>query len=205
MEKIIINSDINTLNEKLDKILDYLQEQKQRRQFWEDLFEDGYRVGNEIFKASVEELDKHNLEIDPEEVKLLFLRFLKNIQTFNEMLETLRSLNDLRKDLGTVINEVIKDLTYKLAELEEKGVFARLQNILSYFQEPQMLEAIERFTFALSRAKFPEENTKLSLFKLIREMNSKETKAGLFYMLSILKLLSKTPATYSLENNHVNK
>lgn len=204
MEAITTNNDIKSLNEKLDKILDYLQEQKQRRQFWEDLFEDGYRVGNEIFKASVEELDKHNLEIDPEEVRLLFLRLLKNIQTFNELLETLRSINDLRKDLGPVINDVIKDITYKLAELEEKGIFIRLQNILSYLQESQMLEALERVTFALSRATFPEENAKISLFKLLKKLNSKETKASLFYLLDVLKHLSKLPVTNipRLENNH---
>ncbi|PKP04314.1 MAG: hypothetical protein CVU11_05415 [Bacteroidetes bacterium HGW-Bacteroidetes-6] len=187
-----VQNQINDINNKLDLMLEYMAEQRQRSQVIGDLVQDVSIVGRDAFKYAVDELDKQALEIDPEQVKMLFIRLVKNVENFNNLLGMLNSLSDLAKDAAPIINEVIIDVTYKLAELENKGVFKSLMAIGNNLSSPQVLTGFENISYALATVKPDDKIDNKSLWKIFRELRSKEVRQSLSYMLRIVKATQQT-------------
>lgn len=175
------------LEQKMDLILEYLQEQRQQRQVMEDLVQDVSIVSRDAFKYAVDELDNQGILIDGEQVKLLVFRFLKNLDNISNLLETLNSMSDLMKDAMPVVNEIILDITQKLSELEENGVFDSLRSIAGHVSNPDLLRRVERLTAALSQVTPDEKLDDKSLWKIYKDLKSKEVRSSLSYLLRVVK------------------
>lgn len=186
-----LQQQINELNQKLDLVLEYVSEQRQKRQVIDDLAEDLYRIGNDAFKTAIKELDERSIEVDPEEVKLLFFSLLRNIETFRTLLTMLQSLTDFMKDASPIVKEIIIDLTYELDRLENAGVFESLKTIFKNISNPVFINSIAHITTVLANTKMDENIDNKSLFKLLKELNTPEVRKGLSYGLRIVKELSK--------------
>ncbi len=182
---------ITELNQKVDLLLEYITEQRQKRQVWDDLADDLYRVGNDAFKTAVKEFDDRGVELDMDQVKLMIFSFLKNIETFNTLLTMLQSATDFVKDASPIVKEVIIDLTYEMDRLEKAGVFDSLKTILQNISNPQFLQTVAHITTVLNNTKPDEKLDNKSLFKIMKEMRSPEVRRGLSYGLRIIKELSK--------------
>ncbi|MBN2728644.1 MAG: hypothetical protein JXR53_05420 [Bacteroidales bacterium] len=179
------------LEQKMDLILEYLQEQRQQRQVMEDLVQDVSIVSRDAFKYAVDELDNQGILIDGEQVKLLVFRFLKNLDNISNLLETLNSMSDLMKDAMPVVNEIILDITQKLSELEENGVFDSLRLIAGHVSNPDLLRRVEHLTAALSQVKPDEKLDDKSLWKIFKDLKSKEVRSSLSYLLRVVKAAKK--------------
>ena len=66
-----LQAQINEVNQKLDLVLEELIVQKQKRQALEDLITDFNIIGNDLFKATVDELDHAGIELDSDQLKNL--------------------------------------------------------------------------------------------------------------------------------------
>ncbi|HNV96295.1 MAG TPA: DUF1641 domain-containing protein [Bacteroidales bacterium] len=187
----IMQQQITELNQKVDLLLEYITEQRQKRQVWDDLADDLYRVGNDAFKTAVKEFDDRGVELDMDQVKLMIFSFLKNIETFNTLLTMLQSATDFVKDASPIVKEVIIDLTYEMDRLEKAGVFDSLKTILQNISNPQFLQTVAHITTVLNNTKPDEKLDNKSLFKIMKEMRSPEVRRGLSYGLRIIKELSK--------------
>jgi len=187
----IMQQQITELNRKVDLLLEYITEQRQKRQVWDDLADDLYRVGNDAFKTAVKEFDDRGVELDMDQVKLMIFSFLKNIETFNTLLTMLQSATDFVKDASPIVKEVIIDLTYEMDRLEKAGVFDSLKTILQNISNPQFLQTVAHITTVLNNTKPDEKLDNKSLFKIMKEMRSPEVRRGLSYGLRIIKELSK--------------
>ncbi|GAB4447686.1 MAG: hypothetical protein Fur0028_02630 [Bacteroidales bacterium] len=187
----IMQQQITELNQKVDLLLEYITEQRQKRQVWDDLADDLYRVGNDAFKTAVKEFDDRGVELDMDQVKLMIFRFLKNIETFNTLLTMLQSATDFVKDASPIVKEVIIDLTYEMDRLEKAGVFDSIKTILQNISNPQFLQTVAHITTVLNNTKPDEKLDDKSLFKIMKEMRSPEVRRGLSYGLRIIKELSK--------------
>lgn len=181
---------INEINGKLDLLLEYINEQRQKRQVTDDLIDDLSRVGNEIFKTSVRELDERNIEVDPEEAKNLIFTLISNISTFNMLLSTLQSVTDLMKDAAPIAKEVVIDITRELNRLHENGTIDALKAIVTNVTNPKLLQSIAHITKVLSETNLDENLDNKSLFKLYKEMKSPEVRKGLSYSLRVVKAIS---------------
>ena len=181
---------INEINGKLDLLLEYINEQRQKRQVTDDLIDDLSRVGNEIFKTSVRELDERNIEVDPEEAKKLIFTLISNISTFNMLLSTLQSVTDLMKDAAPIAKEVVIDITRELNRLHENGTIDALKAIVTNVTNPKLLQSIAHITKVLSETNLDENLDNKSLFKLYKEMKSPEVRKGLSYSLRVVKAIS---------------
>jgi uncharacterized protein YjgD (DUF1641 family) len=175
------------LEQKMDLILEYLQEQRQQRQVMEDLVQDVSIISRDAFKYAVDELDTQGILIDGEQVKLLIFRFLKNLENISNLLETLNSVSDLMKDAMPIVNEVILDFTKKLAELEDNGVFDSLRAIGTHISNPVLLKRLEKITSALSHVEPDEKLDDKSLWKIYKELKSKEVRSSISYLLRVVK------------------
>lgn len=187
----LMQQQITELHQKVDLLLEYITEQRQKSQVWDDLANDLYRVGNDAFKTAVKEFDDRGLELDMDQVKTMVFSFLKNIETFNTLLAMLQSITDFAKDASPLVKEIIIDLTYKMDRLEKAGVFDSLKTILQNISNPQFLQTVAHITSVLNQTKPDEKVDNQSLFKIMKELRSPEVRRGLSYGLRIVKELSK--------------
>jgi uncharacterized protein YjgD (DUF1641 family) len=181
---------INEINQKLDLLLEYVNTERQKRQVLDDLMNDVSRVGTEIFKTSVKELDERGIEIDPEEAKNLIFTLLSNIKTFNMLLSTLQNVTDFVKDATPIAREMVIDLTRELNRLHENGVIDSIKTIGKNLSDPRMLQSLANITQVINNTHMDEKTDDKSLFKLYKELKSPEVRKGLSYTLRVVKAIT---------------
>ena len=211
---------ISQINNKLDILLDYVNQQRLKSETVEDLISDVSIIGKDIYNSTVTELGNQAVEIDPEELKILSVKLLKNISNFTMVLEMFESLTDLSKDAMPIVNEMIIDGTKKLHEFDQKGYFVFIKesgkiidNVITHFSaddvrlladnivgiletvksltQPEMLSAMNNAVKVFGSMDTGE-IPEYSVWKLMREMRSPEMKKGLGFLVTLMKKMSKT-------------
>jgi uncharacterized protein YjgD (DUF1641 family) len=214
-----VDNKLEILNEKLDIILDELDLQKRRRAQVDDLMKDVTIIGKDLFETTVSRLDKAGIEVNGDDLEKLLLKIIRNISTFNILLDTFESANDLIKDLSPVIRQAGLDLIKKLHDLEEKGYFVffnELLNILdrvvTHFKaedlrmladniviiletvknltQPDMLKSINN-AMSIYKDVYTEEIKEVSMFKAFRMMNSKDGKRAMGFIMTLLMNMAR--------------
>lgn len=191
MEEIAIQNQINELNEKVDTLLEYIIAQNKKNQAIDDFIDDAYKVGIDLFKTSAVELDNNGVEVDMDEVKILIFKLLKNIQTFNTLINMLESMVDLVKDATPIAREMIIDLTYQLDKLEKNGTIESLKTITTNLTNPDLLQSLAKISSAITNVKPDEKLDNISMFKLMKSLNNREVKNSLSYLIRILQEINK--------------
>ena len=210
---------INEINRKLDIVLEEVMAQRETRQSIEDLTADLTVVGKDVFSSAVTELDNAGVELDGEAVKMLMLKFVRNIDTINEMFEMLESVNDFLKDVSPILHQMGLDGIKMMNEMEQKGYidFFRegmkiMDNIVEHFTaddvkdladnavsiletvkgltQPEMLKAMNS-GLVVYKSIDVRGVPEYSLFKAMMAMNSKEMRRGLGFMITFLKNIAK--------------
>ena len=214
-----IQKQIDTINHKLDLLLDYVNQQRLRNESTQDLIDDLGIVGKDLYDTAVKELDNQKVEIDPDSIKVFAIKLIKNVDNFHQMLELFESMNDLVKDARPIANEVIIDLSKKMHELDQKGYFEFFKeagnifdNVVSHFSaddvrqladnivtiletiknltQPDMLSAINNASTVFKSMEM-KDVPEYSLFKALRELRSPEMKKGIGFMVNFLRNLSE--------------
>lgn len=191
MEEIAIQNQINELNNKVDTLLEYIIAQNKKNQAIDDFIDDAYKVGIDLFKTSAVELDNNGVEVDMDEVKILIFKLLKNIQTFNTLMNMLESMVDLVKDATPIAREMIIDLTYQLDKLEKNGTIESLKTITTNLTNPDLLQSLAKISSAITSVKPDEKLDNISMFKLMKLLNNREVKSSLSYLIRILQEINK--------------
>lgn len=210
---------INQINQKLDLVLTYVNDQRLKSESIEDLVADLSIISNDAFKSTVEELDSHGIELNIEDIKILGFKLIRNVNNFSQAINMFESLTDFMKDVGPIVTEMGIDFTNKLNEFEQKGYFEffkEITNIMdniitSYSPEevraladnivtildtvknltqPDVLNAINK-AVSIFKNLDTNEIKEYSLWKAFREMNTPEMKRGLGFIMTFLKNLSK--------------
>ena len=214
-----VQEQINEINQKLDLLLQYVNEQRLKSETIEDLVADVSIISKDAFSSAVEELDTRGIELNIEDVKLLAFKLIRNVNNFSQVMDMFESITDLLKDVGPIVNEVGIDFTHKLNEFEQKGYFEFfkeianiMDNIISSYPpeevralsenivtildtvrnitQPDILHAINNAVSIFKN--LDTENIKeYSLWKAFREMNTPEMKRGIGFMITFLKNLSQ--------------
>ena len=213
------NQQIAELNQKVDLLLEYMNEQRLKSVAVDDLIADVSIIGKDIYDSTVSALDDHEVEINPDELRELGIRFIQNIRNFNTMLDTLSSATDLMKDVGPIVNEVMIDATKKLHEVEQKGYFEFakefgrvIDNIVTHYSaedaglladnivvimdtvknltQPEMLQSLNNAVKVFSSIEV-ENIPEYSVWKLMREMNKPEMKRAIGFFMTFMKNISK--------------
>ena len=219
MEDKNIQVQIDALDKKLDLILGYVHQQNLKATMVEDLVSDLSIVGKDAYNATVVELDKRQVELDPSELTGLAVSFLRNIGNIKTVMDTLEMAVDLGKEVGPIANEVILDFTAQMNEFEQKGYFEFIRefgpimdnivkgfspqdlkdlsnnivSILSIIKEmtqPEVLGTMQNAMKAFNSME-TESVPSYSIWKLMRELNSPEIKKALGYGITFMKNVSK--------------
>ena len=80
---------INSINRKLDVILEEIELQKKHRREMEDLKDDLTRVGKDIFKSAVIELEEVHDHLETSDILYLGKKLLRNVKNIIKMIEQL--------------------------------------------------------------------------------------------------------------------
>lgn len=176
-----IQEQINQMNQKLDLVLRYVNEQRLKSETVEDLVADVSIISKDAFSSIVDELDTQGIELNIDDIKLLVFKLIRNVNNFSQVMDMFESITDLLKDVGPIINEAGIDFTNKLHEFEQKGYFEFLKQIIGI---------VDNTVIAFKKTDF-DMNKKYSMFKIIRELNSPEVKRTLGVMLTLVKNISK--------------
>lgn len=215
MEEKALQAQITELNQKVDLLLEYVNQQRLKTNQLEDLVADVSIVGKDIYDTAVEELDNRMVHLDLDEVKGLMLRVLRNIDNMNKFLEMFESINDFIKDASPIFNEVIIDFSKKLNEFDQKGYFEFFaeagnifDNILTHYKpedvrelsdnivtimetvrsatQPEMMSAINNGLKIYGSMEM-DNVPEYSIFKVMREMNKPEMKRALGFFVTFMK------------------
>ncbi len=213
---------IEALNQKVDTLLEYVNQQRLKSAAMDDLVADVSIIGKDVYDSTVKALDEREVVLDPDQLRELGVRFAQNVGNFNTLLGGLGSAMDLMKDVGPIANEVIIDTTKKLHEFEQKGYFefmrefgAIMDNIVMHFgvddvrsladnvvtildvlknlTQPEMLKSIDTAVKVFSNMEI-QNVPEYSIFKFIREINTPEMKKAWGFLITFMKNISKNQA-----------
>jgi uncharacterized protein YjgD (DUF1641 family) len=196
-----------------------MQEQQLKASRMDDLAADLSIIGKDVYDTAVTELDNYSVDLDPEQLKMLSVKLLKNIPTFIRLIDTMESFTDLAKDAGPMVNEMIIDFTRKLHELENRGYFSFFKesgkvvdNIITHFTaedishlaenivtilltiknvtQPEMLKGINNAVKVFNSLEMGE-IPDYSFWQLFQEMRSPEMRRGMAFMIIFMKNVAK--------------
>ena len=210
---------IAELNQKVDTILEYVNQQRLKSAAVDDLIADASIIGKDVYDSTVKALDDHEVVLDPDQLRELGIRVAQNVGNFNAILDTLGSAMDLMKDVGPIANEVIIDATKRLNEFEQKGYFEFIKemgliidNVVTYYgvedvrmladnvvaildtvknlTQPDMLKSVDNAVRVFANLEM-DEIPEYSIFKVMRELNKPEMKKALGFFITFMKNMSK--------------
>lgn len=215
-----IQTQIDELNGKVDLILEYVNQQRLKSESVDDLISDMSIIGKDMYDSAVTELEDRSIEIDPEDVKMIALKLMRNIRNINGVLDTFESAADFMKDASPIVNEMIIDTIKKLNDFDKKGYFefmaeagAIVDNVVTHFTredirlladnvvtiletvksmtQPEMLNSVNNALKIYSSMEM-ESVPSYSVWKLMREINKPEMKRTLGFMVTFMKNMAKT-------------
>jgi uncharacterized protein YjgD (DUF1641 family) len=215
-----IQSQIDELNQKMDIILEEVYAQKEARESLVDLKDDISVIGKDIFRTTVNQLDKAGIEPDMDALASLGLQMIRNIRNFSELMENLESINDFLHDATPILRQMGLDAVHKMNELEQKGyidffreVTRIVDNIVTHYKpddvralannivtiletirnmtQPDMMNAVNN-AVSIYKKLGPEDITEYSLIRALMEFRKPEMKRGVGYMIAFLKRLNET-------------
>ncbi len=182
-----IQEQIGELNQKLDLILESIEQQKRNREEFDDLVSDLSIVAKDAFQHTVIMLDKSQVDLDHSGIPMLLVKLLQNIDTFYEMLEMLESAKDFMKDISPVIHQMGLDAINKMNEFEQNGYFDIVRNLT----RPDVIAALGRTSKAIAEVKMDDTLDNRSLFSLVKQMNSPDVRKSLSYALRLVQAINQ--------------
>ena len=214
-----LNSKLDALAEQVAVLTDFVLEQRQRQQEWDELKEDLTPIGMEMFAAAVEELE----EIEPyarlEDILFFLKRLATNLHNLESMLDQLESLNDLMQDLTPVANDAFLVAVDQLEDMEKKGYFKVLpeakyivDNVVEAFgpedvralgdnivlilstirsmTQPEIMTLVQKLTESTQEAvRTPDEALDISYLGLLRQMRDPQMRLGLARTMQLLRAM----------------
>ena len=216
-----IQAQIDQMNKKLDIILEEIELQKKRRLEVEDLKDDLMRVGKDLYQTAVEELDQIHDHVSTIDILHFGKYMLRNVNTISKVVQQLESTKDFLNDAAPLIREYIVDFMAKMDEFDRRGYFEFIKesqnivdkvvtsfskedvkalgdnivtilNTIKNLTQPDMLQAINNALSVYKKLDI-EVGDKVSLFSILKEMNSPEARKGLVLALRFLKSLAEQP------------
>lgn len=233
MDNKQIEQQLVEMNQKLNLITEYLQEQKRRQQEWDELKNDLTLVGKDVFQTAVQELDEISYHFDTADLLYLLKKLLRNTRNLTKMMDQLESAIDFLHDITPLGKHILDELMENLTRLEKKGYFdfsrealkiidtivtsftvedVRLlrENIASIlltiksFTQPQMLNTINNALNFFQKMEVMVEQD-VSYWSLLKELRDPEFKRGLAFAIQFMKSMVHTNGNQVFQSQVQNK
>jgi len=194
---------IDSINRKLDIVLEEIELQRRHRRAMEDLQDDLVRVGKGVYQSAVEELEQVHDYMDTSDVLFLGKLLLRNINNLTRLFQKLESTMDFFNDSAPITRELAIDLMNRLDEYERKGYFRFIRDlsevldkIVTTVEPDDMQKAGNNLVNVIETAKKSDLSVpdKISLISLLRELNSPEMKRAMAVTIRFVRNISNQPS-----------
>ena len=211
---------LEAVERKLDFIIDELAVQRRQRREMEELKDDLMRVGKDMYQSAVLELEEVHDHIGTGDMLYLGKKLLRNVNNMTRTFEQLENAKDFVQDFGPISRELFRDAMDRLHEFDRKGYFHFLKelsrvadtvvesftvedvrhlaenvvtilNTVKNLTQPDMLRALNNAVAVYKNLELDVQKD-VSLFALLRELNSPEAKRGLAFAVGFLKNIART-------------
>lgn len=218
MDDTNLQKQIDAINKKLDSILDEMEYQKRHRREMEDLKEDLMRVGKDLYDTSIIELEEVSDYLNTKDILYLVKYVLRNVKIITHSIQQLENIKDFLTDVSPLLRESFKDYMQKLDEFDRKGYFefvkelsqvadhivvsfskedvknfgdniATILNTIKNLTQPDMLHTINNALNVYKQLDI-EVKKDVSLFGLLKQLNTPEVRRGLAFSIQFLKNLA---------------
>lgn len=235
MEEKTTQNQIDAINSKLDLILEEIELQRKHRREMEDLKDDLMRVGKDFYDTAVIELEAVHDHVNTKDILHLGKYLLRNVNTINRSIEQLESMKDFLVDVSPLVRQSVLDFMKTLDEIDRKGYFEFAKelsnitdkvvtsfskedvknlgdNIVTILQtvknltQPDMLHTINNAVDVYKQLDITVKKD-VTLFGLLKELNSPEAKRGLAFAIEFLKNLAnlhKENGTTEINSTQIN-
>jgi uncharacterized protein YjgD (DUF1641 family) len=214
-----LNAKIDALTEQMAVLTDYVLEQRQRQQEWDELKEDLTPILMEMSDVAVEELEEIEPYVQLEDILAFLKRLAANLHNFETMLDQLESVNDLVQDMTPVANDAFIVAMEQMQEMEQRGYFAVLpelkriaDNVMDAFgpedvralgdnvvtilttvrsmTQPEIMALVQKLTDSTQEAvRTPDDELDISTLGLIRQMRDPQMRLGLARTMTLLRAM----------------
>ncbi len=214
-----INAKLDALTQQVAFLAQQLEEERRRREEWEDLRHDLAPILNDMYMLAVEHLEEASPYVQLEDIFRLMTRLLRNVRNLEQMLDQLESLQDLMRDMGPITHDAFHVAVEKLDEMDKKGYFPFIQesfrivdNIVTNFTpedvraladnivlilntvkqltQPDMMELLQELTDTYREVQTHPEEVDTSVMAILRQMRDPHVRRGLALTMQILRLIS---------------
>ncbi|MCK5075147.1 MAG: DUF1641 domain-containing protein [Calditrichia bacterium] len=218
MENKDIQQQLDDMKQQLNIITDFVEDSRRKQETLESLKKDLTIISKDVFEVAVEELEDVAEHFDTQDFVYLLKRILRNIRNFNGMLDSMESAADFINDLTPLSKEIFDGALETLDEFEKKGYFVFFGELIKIFDklvtsfkiedltrlgenvdifvdiinkvtQPQVLNAANNVLNTIDeKDKYMEQ--KVSMWRLLKEMQQPETKKSMLFAMQLLKSFS---------------
>ena len=217
MEEKALQNQINDINQKLDVIVAEMDAQRRLRNEVSDLRDDLMRVGNDVFQASINELEEFSDTLNTGDILKLMKKLVRNVNNIKTAFEQLESARDFMADMNSISRDMFNSVLLKLDDLDRKGYFALLKEtertfdafvssfsvddlrrlnesipvitgILKRLSDPDLIEKLGTAVNVFDDYRF-DSQTRVSTIGLVKEMNRPEVRKATLYITGLMKNL----------------
>ncbi|MFC1489758.1 hypothetical protein ACFL6K_00965 [Candidatus Latescibacterota bacterium] len=215
MENTKIQNQIDDINSKLDIILEEIGKQRQQRRELVELRDDLLRVGKDVSRDVIDELEELSSSFEIKDAILLGKQLLRNINNLKTAFEQLESARDFIADFNSISGDLFNDVMLKFDEFDRKGYFElmkkggetldiiaaefspedidrlnknipRFASILKKLSKPELIEKIDTAVQVFDSYKY-DSSKSAGPVKLISGAMSSEARTGMLYMLGLMR------------------
>jgi uncharacterized protein YjgD (DUF1641 family) len=219
MDPADVQAQLDAMNRKLDLVLDEIALQRRQRQETDDLKDDLMRVGRDVYRTAVDELEDMHDSLSTAELLHLGKKLLRNVGTITMVVDQLESLKDFLVDAAPLARESAIDFMQRLDKFDRKGYFAFLReagnvldSVVTHFSpedvkalgdnvvtilntvknltQPDMLGALNNAVSVYKKLDI-EVSGDVSLFALAKELRTPEMRRGLAFLMAFVKSLAE--------------
>ena len=124
---------LEQLNQKLDFLTEQVTYLTHKQRSWDELREDMAPIVNDGYQVLVDELSQLDREFSLEDVFDLGRKLLRNTRGLIQLVDQLRSMQDLLLDISPLSKDVFAATVERLDGMERTGHFAILREALGLF------------------------------------------------------------------------
>ncbi len=218
LEPTDLTGRLEALDRKLDLVLAEVEEVRRIRREVEELKDDLTRVGKDLFRTAVTEMEEVAPFVDTGDFAALLKRLVRNVNNLNELLVQLEGARDFLRDATPLARQLLHDGMEKLDALDRRGYFSMgrelgraVDNVVASFTiedvrlladnlvailqtvknltQPEMLQAINNAVGVYRQIDFGTVE-EYSLWRAFREVNKPEMRRALGFLVVFLRNLS---------------
>ena len=227
-----LNAKIDALTEQMAVLTDYVLDQRQRQQEWDELKEDLTPIVMEMSNVAVEELEEIEPYVQLEDILAFLKRLAANLHNFETMLDQLESVNDLVQDMTPVANDAFLVAMDQMQEMEQRGYFAVLpelkymaDNVMDAFgpedvralgdnvvtilttvrsmTQPEIMTLVQKLTDSTQEAvRTPDDELDISYLGLMKQMRDPQVRLGLARTMTLLRAMGNISPTEPATNGN---